>query len=166
MCKFYTFLWNEMATSKQKIMEEFHSGPFIFSPIVAVSRHEDVVSGLFLSPKEVYWHDPIGSIDKMDVYLQNSLANVVDCPITKTLCNIYPGLKNFFIDECGIHEYPPLCRYLQILKQLSAVALPSQASDIVSCCNDRCYFHSNNFRYWQLKCYFHVIGIPNFSKMG
>lgn len=130
-----------MAASKQKIVEEFHSGPFIFVPIVADSRHEDVVSGVFLSPKEVYWHDPIGSVDK-DV----SLANMVDCPIIKTLCNIYPGLKKFFIDECGMHEYPPLCSYLQILKQLSAVALPSQASDIVSHYNNICYFLRNNFR--------------------
>ncbi|KAG7028754.1 hypothetical protein SDJN02_09935, partial [Cucurbita argyrosperma subsp. argyrosperma] len=132
MCTFYTFLWNEMAASKQKILEEFHSGPFIFVPIVADSGHEDVVSGVFLSPKEVYWCDPIGSIDKIkDVYLQFSSTNMVDCPIIKTLCNIYPGLKRFFIDECGIFEYPPLCSYLQILKQFSAVALPSQASDFV-----------------------------------
>lgn len=132
MCTFYTFLWNEMAASKQKILEELHSGPFIFVPIVADSRHEDVVSGIFLSPKEVYWHDPVGAIDKVkDMYLQCSLTKMVDCPIIKTLCNIYPGLKKFFIDECGIHEYPPLRSYLQFLKQLSAVALPSQASDIV-----------------------------------
>ncbi|XP_022924460.1 uncharacterized protein LOC111431955 isoform X2 [Cucurbita moschata] len=132
MCTFYTFLWNEMAASKQKILEELHAGPFIFVPIVADSRHEDVVSGIFLSPKEVYWHDPIGAIDKIkDVYLQGCLTNTVDCPIIKSLCNIYPRLKNFFVDECGIHEYPPLRSYLQILKQLSAVALPSQAGDIV-----------------------------------
>lgn len=133
-----------MAASKQKILEEFHSGPFIFVPIVADSRHADVVSGVFLSPKEVYWHDPIGSIDKIkDEYLQHSWTNMVDYPIIKTLCNIYPGLKKFFIDECGIHECPPLCSYLQILKQLSAVALPSQASDIVSHYIYRCYFLRN-----------------------
>ena len=137
-----------MAASKQKILEEFHSWPFIFVPVVADSGHEDVVSGVFLSPKEVYWCDPIGSIDKIkDVYLQFSSKNMVDCPIIKTLCNIYPGLKRFFIDECGIFEYPPLCSYLQILKQLSAVALPSQASDFVSLYyNILCYFLRNNFR--------------------
>ncbi|KAE8650296.1 protein NO VEIN [Cucumis sativus] len=132
MCKFYTFLWNEMASSKQKILEELHSGPFIFVPIVPNSRHEDVVSGIFLSPKEVYWHDPIVSIDEIkDMHLQCSLTKMVDSPIIKTLCNIYPGLKKFFISECGVHEYPPLRSYLQFLKQLSAVALPSQANDMV-----------------------------------
>ncbi|TYK17415.1 DUF3883 domain-containing protein [Cucumis melo var. makuwa] len=132
MCTFYTFLWNEMASSKQKIVEELHSGPFIFVPIVPNSRHEDVVSGIFLSPEEVYWHDPIVSIDEIkDMHLQCSLTKMVDSPIIKTLCNIYPGLKKFFISECGIHECPPLRSYLQFLKQLSAVALPSQANDIV-----------------------------------
>ena len=134
-----------MAASKQKILEELHSGPFIFVPIVADSRHEDVVSGIFLSPKAVYWHDPIGAIDKIkDAHLQRRLTNTADCPIIKSLCSIYPGLKNFFIDECGIHEYPPLRSYLQILKQLSAVALPSQAGDIVSHINNRCSFLTND----------------------
>lgn len=139
MCTFYTFLWNEMASSKQKIVEELHSGPFIFVPIVPNSRHEDVVSGIFLSPEEVYWHDPIVSIDEIkDMHLQCSLTKMVDSPIIKTLCNIYPGLKKFFISECGIHECPPLRSYLQFLKQLSAVALPSQANDIVSHFSNRC----------------------------
>ncbi|KAJ1407274.1 hypothetical protein SESBI_24376 [Sesbania bispinosa] len=50
-------------------------------------------------------------------------------PINKSLCNIYPGLHGFFVDECGVQETPPLHRYIQILVQLSTVTLPSQAAD-------------------------------------
>ncbi|KAI7988484.1 hypothetical protein LOK49_LG13G01257 [Camellia lanceoleosa] len=52
MSKFYTFIWNEMATLKQKIIEELSMGPFIFVPYSCVSRHDDVVTGVFLSPSE------------------------------------------------------------------------------------------------------------------
>lgn len=57
MFKFYSLVWNEMAPSKQIIMDEFHSGPSIFVPYQSGFSHEDVVSGVFLSPEEVYWDD-------------------------------------------------------------------------------------------------------------
>ncbi|GKE89233.1 hypothetical protein Tco_1566708 [Tanacetum coccineum] len=59
MSKFYTYIWNEMSISKQKIVGYLHSQAFIFVPYSFGSKLE-VVSGLFLSPNEVYWHDSTG----------------------------------------------------------------------------------------------------------
>ncbi|KAA8548392.1 hypothetical protein F0562_000076 [Nyssa sinensis] len=131
MSKLYTFVRNEMATSKQKIAGELHSGPSIFVPYSGVSRHEDVVPGVFLSPQEVYWHDSTGSMDKMMEINPRFGSSVTHCPLTKTLCNIYPGLHDFFVYDCGVDEIPPLRSYLQILQQLSTIALPSQVAKMV-----------------------------------
>lgn len=132
MSKLYTFIWKEVATSA-KLAEEFHSGSFIFVPYTSGSRHEDVVSGMFLSPREVYWSDSTGAMDQMSkMHPQHSLKDVALGPLNKTLCNIYPGLHNFFVNACGVHENPSLSAYLQILLQLSSVALPSQAAKAVS----------------------------------
>ena len=133
MSQLYTFIWNEMATSKQKIREELHSGPFIFVPYASGSSLDDVVAGIFLSPEEVCWHDSTGSLDQMkEIHPQCSLTDVAHHPLSKMLSNIYPGLRDFFIDGCEVREAPPLHSYLQILLQLSTVALPSQAANVVS----------------------------------
>ncbi|CAL0306413.1 unnamed protein product [Lupinus luteus] len=123
MSKLYSFVWNEMTTSKQKTMEDLMSGPFIFIPYSSVSSHDDVVCGTFLSPDEVHWHDSIGSVQKMNEFDPQCI------PVNKSLCNIYPGLHGFFVDECGVQEAPALRSYIQILLQLSSVTLPSQAAD-------------------------------------
>jgi hypothetical protein len=133
MSKLYTFIWNEMATSKQKITEELHSGPFIFVPYASGAMLDDTVPGIFLSPEEVCWHDSTGSLDQVKEFLpQCSLTEVTHHPLSKMLSNMYPGLRDFFIDGCKVHETPPLQSYLQILLQLSTVALPSQAANAVS----------------------------------
>jgi len=133
MSKLYTFIWNEVATSKQKITEELHSGPFIFVPYASGSTFDDVVPGIFLSPEDVCWHDSTGSLDQMkEFHPQCSLTEVTHHLLSKMLSNIYPGLRDFFIDGCKVHETPPLQSYLQILLQLSTVALPSQAANTVS----------------------------------
>lgn len=133
MSKFYTLIWNEMASSKLRIVEEFHSKPSIFVPYASSSRHEDVVSGIFLSPQEVYWHDSTSLVDQIKhIHPQCSSTGVTHGPLIKTLCNFYPGLHDFFVDGCGVPETPPVRSYLQILLHLSKVALPSQAANAVS----------------------------------
>ncbi|BFG15404.1 hypothetical protein CerSpe_016780 [Prunus speciosa] len=132
MFKFYTLIWNELAASKEKIAEAFHSGPSIFVPHASSFRHEDVVSGTLLSPEEVYWHDSTSFVDQIrEIHRQCSSTGVTHGPLNKTLCNFYPGLHDFFVDGCGVHETPPLRSYLQILLHLSNIALPSQAANAV-----------------------------------
>ncbi|KAG6731183.1 hypothetical protein I3842_01G116900 [Carya illinoinensis] len=131
MSKLYTFIWNEMATSKQKIKEELHSGPFIFVPYTSGSSLEEMLPGIFLSPEEVCWHDSTGSLDQMKEIPHCSLTEVTHHPLNKTLSSTYPGLRDFFIDGCGVHETPPLCSYIQILMHLSAISLPSLSANAV-----------------------------------
>lgn len=119
-----------MATSKQKTMEDLMSGPFIFIPYSSAYNHDDDVCGTFVYPNEVYWHDSTGSVQKMEEF--HPQCNSSHSPINKSLCNIYPGLRGFFVDECGVREAPPLHSYIEILLQLSTVTLPSQAADKVS----------------------------------
>ncbi|RDX88172.1 hypothetical protein CR513_30268, partial [Mucuna pruriens] len=130
MTKLYAFIWNEMGSSKEKTMEDLMSGPFIFVPCSSVYDHDDAVCGTFLYPNEVYWHDSTGSVQQMKEY--HSQYSSSYSPINKSLCNIYPSLRGFFVDECRVQEAPPLCSYIQILLQLSTVTLPSQAADKVS----------------------------------
>lgn len=127
MSEFYSFIWKEMAASKQKTMEDFMSGPFIFIPYSSVQSHDDDVCGTLVHPNEVYWHDSTGSVQKMEeLHPQCSSSQ---SPVNRSLCNIYPTLRSFFVDECGVQEAPPLHSYIQILLQLSTVTLPSQAAD-------------------------------------
>ncbi|XP_062109173.1 protein NO VEIN [Humulus lupulus] len=131
MSKLYNFIWHEVAVSK-KLAKQLHSEPCIFVPYTSGSRHEDVVSGVFLSPGDVFWHDPTGAMELMKEMLpQCTLSSMASVPLNKTLCNIYPGLHEFFVDVCGVHEKPPLPSYLQILQQLSSVKLPHQAAKTV-----------------------------------
>lgn len=127
MSRLYTRIWNEMTALKQKVTEELHSGPFIFVPYTSGSRHEDMVTGVFMSSEEVYWHDATGTADlikKMQPQC-NSIG-------TTMLCDVYPGLHEFFVKICGVSEIPSLRSYLQILLQVSSVSLPSQAAHAVS----------------------------------
>ncbi|KAK7318951.1 hypothetical protein RJT34_03660 [Clitoria ternatea] len=127
MSKLYAFIWNEIAASKHKTMEDLMSGPFIFIPDSFVCSHEDVVCGMFVYPNEVYWHDSTGSVQQVrESHPQDSSSR---SPINKSLCTFYPSLHGFFVDECGVQDAPSLCSYIQILLQLSTVALPSQAAD-------------------------------------
>ncbi|KAM1596297.1 hypothetical protein ACFX1Z_031314 [Malus domestica] len=129
MFKFYSLVWNEMAPSKQIIMDEFHSGPSIFVPYQSGFSHEDVVSGVFLSPEEVYWDDSSNFIKAVRPECSSTAVNHI--PLNKMLRNIYPGLHDFFVGHFGVHETPPFRSYLQMLLDLSNVALPSQAANAV-----------------------------------
>jgi len=121
-----------MTDSKQKTLEDLMSGPFIFVPDSSVYSHDDDddVCGMLVHSNEVYWHDPTGSVQKMLEF--DPQCSSIPSTINKSLCNIYPGLRGFFVNECGVQEAPLLHSYIQILLQLSTVMLPSQAADKVS----------------------------------
>lgn len=131
MSKLYTCMWNEMAALEQKISEVLLAGPFIFVPYASGSTFDEVVSGVFLSAEEVCWQDPTGAIDLIvEMNQQNRPIRWNQLP--KALCNVYPRLFEFFVKRCGVLEIPSSRKYLQILLQLSTVALPSQATTVVS----------------------------------
>nr|GMD70176.1 uncharacterized protein LOC109178973 isoform X1 [Ipomoea batatas] len=131
MSKFYTFIWNEIATSELRVVNDLCDGPFIFVPHIFGSSPEDAVSGVFLSRKEVYWHDSTGFTDQMKMVRPERVTGLTQCPVAKMLCGVYPSLHDFFVNMCGVDEFPPFHGYLQILMQLSAVALPSEAAKTV-----------------------------------
>ncbi|KAK9138344.1 hypothetical protein Sjap_008938 [Stephania japonica] len=120
------------AVPQAKIAEVFGAGPSVFVPVTVDSRHHEVVSGIFLSPSEVYWHDSTGSmVETEKLIFQSSSVNETNCPLSRTLADIYQGLHSFFVQECGVHETPSFRSYVQILVQLSNNVLPSQAANIV-----------------------------------
>lgn len=131
MTRLYTFIWNQVLNSRQKIAEEFHSAS-IFVPYKSASRPNDVVSGIFLSSTEVYWHDSTGAMDQMYSHSQSGSFVENQCPLNRTLFNVYPGLHDFFVNECNVPEEPSFCGYLDTLLQLSALTLPSQIANAVS----------------------------------
>nr|XP_011462802.1 PREDICTED: uncharacterized protein LOC101296952 isoform X3 [Fragaria vesca subsp. vesca] len=132
MSRFYSLIWNEMASSKKTTAEEFHLQPFVFVPYDSSFRHEDVVYGTFLSPEEVYWDDSTFFVDQIkEIHSQCSSTFGSHGPVNKILSNFYPPLHDFFVDICGIHEIPPLRSYLQIMLQFSNAVLPSQAANAV-----------------------------------
>lgn len=81
-----------------------------------------------MSPDKVYWHDPTGCVDLMkgSVHKKKSADKTGYAPCMSLAC-IYPGLRDFFLNICGVHEVPPFGRYLEILYELSRCMKPSQA---------------------------------------
>ncbi|PWA52322.1 hypothetical protein CTI12_AA456010 [Artemisia annua] len=128
MSKLYTYIWNEMSISKQKIVENLHSKAFIFIPHWYDSTNE-VIAGLFLSPNEVYWHDHIVSLMEQTKSTNPQFdQSMTHRPFSNMLCNVYPGLHDFFVNELGVAENAPLRIYLPSLIQcLSTGSLSSQA---------------------------------------
>ncbi|GER41663.1 histidine kinase [Striga asiatica] len=127
MSNFYSFLWKATSSSKMQVLEELHSGPFIFVPNTLSSSEEAAVPGALLSPQEVYWHDSIGIVDQIKLVHPECARSIVS-PQRIMLRSFYPNLHDFFVNECGVDESPSLCSYLQILLQLSTIALPHQAA--------------------------------------
>ncbi|XP_071713992.1 protein NO VEIN-like [Rutidosis leptorrhynchoides] len=113
MSKFYTYLCNAMSVSKQKIVKILCSKPFIFVPDSFEYTTNEVVSGLLLSPSDVFWHDSTGSMK------------------SSTLSAVYPDLRYFFVNKVGVTENPPLLSYLRSLLQLSTENSPSMAAKTV-----------------------------------
>ncbi|CAL9130952.1 unnamed protein product [Musa acuminata var. zebrina] len=131
MSKFYTFIWDGVATSRLNINKEFISSCFIFVPFLNTSTSKNATYGTFLSPKDVFWHDPTGCVDKVKEVLQCIQKRKSDFLPCEMLSSVYPGLREFFVQVCHVHEVPPFGSYLQILLQLSSVTLPSQAAHAV-----------------------------------
>lgn len=119
-----------MASSKRSVVDKLKAEKFIFVPLVSISRHDHLVPGLFCSPMEVYWCDLTGLLDQMNREFASNLPDHY-FPF-KTLHDIYSGLHDFFVVECGVLETPHFDGYAKILKQLSSTALPSQAAHAVS----------------------------------
>lgn len=93
-----------------------------------------MVSGIFLSPEELYWHDPTGCVDKTKELIELFSSNEREHSIIpwKALGTIYPGLYDFFVNVCGVPKTPTSGSYLQMLLQLSSSGPPSQATHVVS----------------------------------
>ncbi|XP_006360950.1 uncharacterized protein [Solanum tuberosum] len=123
MSRFYTFMWNTMNTSERKVVEELRDAPCVFIPLKFGASLEDAVPGVLLSLKEVFWCDSTGSVDQVKMV---NTKFVQQHPVTRILCSLYPGLHDFFVNRCGVDEFPHFHGYLQILLHLSAVALPLQ----------------------------------------
>ncbi|MCL7027725.1 hypothetical protein MKW94_028800 [Papaver nudicaule] len=132
MSKFYSFIWNGMDSSKSKIAAAFSMGPSIFVPLENVSRHDNLVHGMLLSQDDVYWHDPTGSVDlARKLLLQSGSINKMNCNLSSTLAQVYHGLLDFFVHGCRVSQIPSFRSYIQVLMQLSDIALPSQAANVV-----------------------------------
>ena len=98
-------------------MAILRSGSLIFVPLTTASSSE-AVSGVFLSPQEVFWHDSM-------IHPKSE---------SKMLSNLYPSLHDFFVNECGVNENPPLLDYLAFLRHLSTEETPSEAAKKVEFC--------------------------------
>ncbi|CAL9225200.1 unnamed protein product [Arabidopsis halleri] len=128
--RFYKYLWNEMADSKQKITEKLHTIPSVFVPHGIGSRQNDMISGIFLSLDDVYWNDSAGVLDEIKE-ISSQISSVVEPLRRKSLCNIYPGLHDFFVNGCGVPETPSFQEYLKILGQFAHNVSPSCAAKAV-----------------------------------
>ncbi|CAN8232243.1 unnamed protein product [Cochlearia groenlandica] len=128
--RFYKFLWNEMVDSKEKITEKLCSLPSVFVPHESGSRQNNQISGIFLSLDDVYWNDSAGVLDEIKE-ISSQISSVVESLRRKTLCNIYPGLHDFFVNGCGVPETPSFQEYLKILGQFAHYVLPSCAAKAV-----------------------------------
>lgn len=121
-----------MPLSKEQVVEELLSGPFIFVPCTSCCSQDDAVPGALLSRQDVYWHDTIGDMDQVkSMHSDCVTGKICDSP-RKMLCNFYPKLHDFFVNGCGVDGSLPFRSYLQVLLQLSAIYLPHQAAETVS----------------------------------
>ncbi|XP_020529013.1 uncharacterized protein LOC18443902 isoform X1 [Amborella trichopoda] len=133
MSRFYSFIWDEMTSTKTKI-EALNSGACIFVPFAKVADVEQLVPGVFLSTSEVYWSDQTGCVDRTrEILLHHAKIDDDKCNSVYTLIHFYgSSLHDFFVDGCGVREVPRFGCYLQLLLQLSRTAPPSQSANVVS----------------------------------
>ncbi|XP_010496962.1 PREDICTED: uncharacterized protein LOC104773988 [Camelina sativa] len=119
-----------MADSKEKITEKLHTLPSVFVPHEIGSRQNDLISGIFLPLGDVYWNDSAGVLNEIKE-ISSQISSVVESLRRKTLCTIYPGLHDFFVNGCGVPETPPFQEYLKILGQFAHYMSPSCAAKAV-----------------------------------
>ena len=127
MCKFYTFMTEGAADAKIDIKREFASCSSIFTPLLR-PRSSEVVPGKFLSPKDLYWHDPTGCSEKTEEFVSIKKSMFP----RRMLSAAYPSLCEFLTEACGVPKVPTSSDYVEILLRLSNVALPSQVANQVS----------------------------------
>ena len=150
MSKFYTLVSDKITQGNLQITKDLVSSPFIFIPSDNSSKCNDVMPGVLLSSKDVYWHDPTGCVDKMmEMACLRASTRENGCLPCKALATVYPGLHDFFVKICGVPTVPLFGSYLSILLQLSTVSLPSQSSDLVSILNihHECLDHDRDHHY-------------------
>ncbi|KAI4342574.1 hypothetical protein MLD38_027187 [Melastoma candidum] len=128
MTKLYTFMWKEIGIPRPKIIEELISEPFIFMPSSAGLVNEDEIFGTFLCPNEVHWHDSVGICDLMEANDSSSDSSRGNKHPIRTLCGVYPGLMDFFVNACGVLGMPSYSAHVQMLQSLAETSLPSQAA--------------------------------------
>lgn len=98
MSKFYTFIADGIRASQLPAIKEFISSACIFVPSSSTSRYNDVIGGTLLFPKEVYWHDPTGCMEKAKEIIHFSTSKMEDkYVLCKELAILYPGLHDFFL---------------------------------------------------------------------
>jgi hypothetical protein len=120
MCKFYTFMSEGAADAKIDIKREFMSCSSIFTPLLC-PRSSEVVPGKFLSPKDLYWNDPTGCYATTEVFFFGKKRMFP----RRMMCSVYPSLCEL-MEACGVPEVPTTSNYVEMLLQLSNIALPSQ----------------------------------------
>lgn len=130
MCKFYTFVSEGFATATIDIKREFLSCSSIFTPLNR-ARSNELVPGKFLSPKDLYWHDPTGCSEIITEKVI-SMKNKISMFPRKMLSSAYPSLCEFFTEACGVPKVPKTSDYVDILLGLSNAALPSEVANQVS----------------------------------
>uniref|UniRef100_A0A0E0GV55 Uncharacterized protein n=1 Tax=Oryza nivara TaxID=4536 RepID=A0A0E0GV55_ORYNI len=129
MCKFYTFVSEGFATATIDIKREFLSCSSIFTPLNR-ARSNELVPGKFLSPKDLYWHDPTGCSEIITEKVI-SMKNKISMFPRKMLSSAYPSLCEFFTEACGVPKVPKTSDYVDILLGLSNAALPSEVANQV-----------------------------------
>uniref|UniRef100_A0A0D9W0A9 Uncharacterized protein n=1 Tax=Leersia perrieri TaxID=77586 RepID=A0A0D9W0A9_9ORYZ len=129
MCKFYTFVSEGFAAAID-IKQEFLSCPSIFTPLNR-ARSSEPVPGKFLSPKELYWHDPTGCSDVITEKVISVKKKKISMLPRRMLSSSYPSLCEFFTEACGVPKVPKTSDYVDILLGLSYAALPSEVANQV-----------------------------------
>ncbi|KAG0499174.1 hypothetical protein HPP92_003865 [Vanilla planifolia] len=132
MSKFYTYISEELGKSDEKIIKKVKEDVSIFIPFSYNLDHMDVVSGAFMLPHQLYWHDPTGCLNRIrEAGTSYIFANEGDYTPSITLDVLYSELHDFLVNVCGVYETPPSCHYFQILFHLSSIALPSEVALLV-----------------------------------
>ncbi|XP_040378026.1 protein NO VEIN isoform X2 [Oryza brachyantha] len=127
MFKFYTFVSEGFAAATIDIKQEFLSCFSIFTPLKR-ARSSDPVAGKFLSPKDLYWHDPTGC---SEIITEKAISMKMSMFPRRMLSSTYPSLCEFFTEACGVPKVPKTSDYVDILLGLSNAALPSQVTNQV-----------------------------------
>lgn len=127
MSRLYNYISEGISNSMLSLNQNFLESSFIFTPFQG-SLSSEVSLGEMLSPKEAYWLDPTGCFE---VTKELNLAKKSRCCPCKMLAGIYPGLHDFFVTRCGVPDLPSFTKYVDVLLELSSVALATKASYLV-----------------------------------